>query len=99
MSDYKSSSLYYDTPQTNFALDIYQPRYFPFDDDADDVVMIEKSYERRPDLMSYDRYGSVAYWWVFMARNKDIIKDPVFGFTAGLEIYAPTKRTVQEYLV
>ena len=39
--------------------------------------------------MAHVAYGTKDLWWVFAQRNMDTIKDPVFDFVAGVEIYLP----------
>jgi hypothetical protein len=46
-------------------------------------------YTHRPDLLAYDLYGDHKLWWVFAQRNINELKDPVFDFEAGVEIYLP----------
>lgn len=50
----------------------------------------------RPDLLSFDLYGDVSYWWVFAVRNKDLIKDPVYDLVPGRTIYLPTLETIRD---
>jgi hypothetical protein len=45
-------------------------------------------------MLAYDLYGDSGLWWVFAVRNPNVIKDPVFGFIAGLAIYIPQKTTL-----
>lgn len=62
----------------------------PVPKESDDVLYtIQPQYTHRPDLLAYDVYGDSKLWWVFAQRNMDIIKDPVFDFVAGVEIYLP----------
>ena len=57
---------------------------------GDDILYeITAPYTYRPDLLAFDLYGSKDLWWVFAQRNIDILKDPVFDFVAGTEIYLP----------
>jgi hypothetical protein len=51
-------------------------------------------YENRPDLLAYDLYGNAALWWVFIARNPNVIEDPLLDFRAGVSIYIPKKETL-----
>jgi len=62
----------------------------PVPKESDDVLYtIQPQYTHRPDLLAYDVYGDSKLWWVFAQRNMDTIKDPVFDFVAGVEIYLP----------
>jgi hypothetical protein len=60
----------------------------------DKSFIITEKYNKRPDLLSYDTYGTPDYWWVFSIRNVDIIKDPINDFITGLEVVIPSPDTV-----
>lgn len=77
----------------NRVLDIMSKRYI-FPDSFDEVYVIEQKYNMRPDLLSYDRYGTTKYWWVFAARNMNILKDPIRDFKTGIEIRLPNKNAI-----
>lgn len=67
----------------------------PVSAEPDDFVyMIEPQYNFRPDLLAYDLYQSPKLWWVFAQRNLDIIRDPIFDFRSGVEIYIPKKSSL-----
>ena len=91
MATYSSTSPWYNTAlsQDNY-LNIMAKRSIPSDPD-DLIFEISPQYTFRPDLLSFDLYGSPKLWWVFAMRNMDVIKDPVFDFTAGTKIYVPKK--------
>ena len=65
---------------------------------SDLQILLETKYNKRPDLLSNDLYGSPQLWWVFAARNPDIIKDPIYDFKAGQVIYVPSKDTIGTYI-
>jgi len=88
MAKYASTSPYADTPQFRDRLSIYEPRTFDFDQD-DIEYQIDSFYENRPDLLSFDLYGTPKLWWVFAVRNPDVIKDPGYDFVAGTVIRIP----------
>jgi hypothetical protein len=97
MTVYNKLSPYYTTNQSNGYLDIINFRTIPAE--TDDVVFtVTKSYEHRPDLLSYDLYNDVGLWWVFAVRNPSIIKDPVFDLTAGIKIYLPKLSSIKQSL-
>jgi hypothetical protein len=97
MTVYNKLSPYYTTNQSNGYLDIIYFRTIPAE--TDDVVFtVTKSYEHRPDLLSYDLYNDVGLWWVFAVRNPSIIKDPVFDLTAGIKIYLPKLSSIKQSL-
>jgi len=78
-------------------LDLLNIRPIPAEPD-DILYTIISAYTYRPDLLSYDLYGSKDLWWVFAQRNLDTLKDPVFDFVAGTEIYLPKKSNLVNYL-
>ncbi len=94
---YSKSSPYFKTQITNNYLDFIGFRNIPTQDD-DSIFEISSVYNNRPDLLAYDLYNDVNLWWVFSVRNKNIIKDPVFDFTAGTKIYIPKLTTLIEVL-
>jgi len=97
MTVYNKLSPYYTTNQSNGYLDIINFRTIPAE--TDDVVFtVTKSYEHRPDLLSYDLYNDVGLWWVFAVRNPSVIKDPVFDLTAGIKIYLPKLSSIKQSL-
>jgi hypothetical protein len=91
---YKGSSPY---SKTNLFdgkfLDLMIYNSFPLEPD-DIYKPIGATYHRRPDLMSYDLYGTADYWWVFMARNRNEIVDPIWDFTEDKKIYIPKLSTI-----
>lgn len=86
---YKKTSPYYTTPQASWYMGNLNLRHVN-PDVTDTIVTIENKYHERPDLLSYDLYGTADYWWVFMVRNPNLIKDPIFDQTQGKTIYVPT---------
>lgn len=61
---------------------------------TDKRYQIDRVYHLRPHLLAYDLYQDASLWWVFAARNPNVLKDPLFGFTTGTIIYLPTKETL-----
>jgi hypothetical protein len=93
-----SMSPYGKTNVTNSGyLDVLNIRPIPAED-SDIVFEITANYHQRPDLLSYDLYGTKELWWIFAQRNMDIIRDPVYDFTAGTSIYLPKKSNLQPLL-
>jgi hypothetical protein len=90
---YKGTSPYYTTPQINNYLpylDFWNtPVITP--DQNDTLFTVTAGYQHRPDLLSYDIYGTTGYWWVFAIRNPDVIQDPIYDLVTGLNIYLPVK--------
>jgi len=94
---YNKSSPYYSTAIKNGYLDVMTSRDIP--SQRDDILFtVTKNYENRPDLLAYELYGDVNLWWVFAVRNKNVIKDPLFDFNAGLKIYLPKLSTLKDSL-
>lgn len=61
----------------------------------DRTIVLQEKYNMRPDLLAYDLYENVEYWWVFALRNIDIIKDPLADFKTGITIKVPPRETVE----
>lgn len=98
--NYNPRSPYYNTPQvTKYVsyLDFWTPTYIT--PNVNDVLIkLEKKHEKRPDLLAYELYGSAQLWWVFAARNPDIIKDPIYDFKTNIVIYVPTAANLGNYI-
>jgi hypothetical protein len=93
--NFPSSSAYFSTPQTSWYTGPITWRNIPADISDSYIPALAKKYEYRPDLLSYDLYGSVAYWWIFLARNINVIRDPIWDMVAGMAIYVPTASRIQ----
>lgn len=85
----KSSSPYSNTPVANSFMGIWKRKSLP-PSANDGTILTTGRHEHRPDLLSYDLYGTADYWWVFCARNIDQIRDPIFDLKAGMTIYVPS---------
>lgn len=90
---YSKYSPYYTTKTFGPFLDLLDYRPIP-KNSLDIQYTIGPVYRYRPDLLAADLYGNSALWWVFSARNPDILKDPVFDFYPGKVIYVPSKETI-----
>lgn len=97
MATYSKSSPYANTRENSLYLELLEIRPVPAEDD-DFQYIIENQYKHRPDLLAYDLYGDAALWWVFVQRNMDVIKDPIFDFEPGITIYCPKKSNLQKFL-
>lgn len=94
---YSSASPYAQTRTFGNFLDVMINR--PISKLDDDVLYaIDKVYEYRPDMLASDLYGNSALWWVFAQRNPNVLKDPLFDFRSGVQIYIPKKATLQSDL-
>lgn len=97
MSNYSKTSPWSNTPQNNLYLELLEIRPVPAE--ADDYrYTIENQYKHRPDLLSFDLYGTPKLWWVFVQRNMSVIKDPIYDFVPGTTIYIPKKSNLNKYL-
>jgi hypothetical protein len=63
-----------------------------------DSVIVPPECENRIDLFSYQQYGSSRYWWMIALANADLIKDPIWDFTAGLTVLVPRDTALLEKL-
>lgn len=97
MANYGSASPWSTTPQNSLYLELLNIRPVPAEDD-DYRYVIENQYKHRPDLLAYDLYGDSKLWWVFVQRNMQIIKDPVYDFVPGTVIYLPKKSNLEKFL-
>lgn len=97
MAKYRQSSPYYKTPQNNFYLELLSIRPVPAETD-DFLYTIENQYRFRPDLLAFDLYGNPKLWWVFVQRNMNVIKDPIYDFEPGTKIYLPKKSNLERLL-
>lgn len=92
-AQYEKTSPYYTTEMYGQYLDILEYRDIP--KLKDDVLFtINKTYQYRPDLLAFDLYGDAHLWWVFVARNPNVLKDPLFDFDIGVGIYIPKKDNI-----
>lgn len=87
---YNKLSPYYATARFGTFLDVLTDRPVP-KSSLDVEYTINRVYEYRPDLLANDLYGRSQLWWVFAARNPNIIRDPIFDFYAGQIIYLPNQ--------
>ena len=94
MANYKDSSPYSTTFMKGDYLDIMNPRYV-LHDDSDESYVIESKYDKRPDLLSHNKYGSVDYWWIFSIRNEDLLIDPIQDFRTGVQIRIPKLKNIR----
>lgn len=95
--NYSISSPYAQTERFGNYLDVMVNR--PITKKPDDVLYeIDKVYEYRPDILAFDLYGDSRLWWVFAQRNPNVLKDPLFDFKKGAQIYIPKKDTLKSDL-
>lgn len=95
--EYSKTSPYHATTLYGQFLDIIN--YRAISKLSDDVYYeIDRTYSNRPDLLAFDLYGDASLWWVFAARNPNVIRDPIFDFLPGVKIYIPKKTTIDRDL-
>jgi hypothetical protein len=97
MADYSKSSPWAATPQNNFFLETFRIRPVPAETD-DFRYVIENQYRHRPDLLAHDVYGNAKLWWVFVQRNMEVLKDPIYDFLPGTVIYLPKQQNLEQFL-
>jgi len=97
MAIYTSTSPYYDTPYSQFYLDIMTNRVIPKELD-DQLFQINETYQYRPDMLAFDLYDLPDLWWVFYQRNPNTLTAPPWDFVAGETIYLPKITTLRSVL-
>lgn len=82
----KSRVIYYgDLPKTTF--EIYKRVPVTADSTLDKVTLISPGWEYRPDLVSFDFYGTPDFWWNIMEVNK---MNDILQFKSGTTINLPS---------
>lgn len=95
---YPISSPYYNSSIVNEQyLDVMINRPIP-SDPTDVYWQITATYNLRPDMLAYDLYTDSRLWWVFAQRNPNKLKDPLFDFVAGIEIFIPKLSVIKNAL-
>lgn len=94
---YPKTSPYAVTPQSNRFVGRYVHRQIVSNTD-DKLYLLEAKHENRPEVLSQELYGTPEYWWVFMARNMNLIRDPIWDFVAGTVIVVPSPAHLKSIL-
>ena len=97
MATYDSTSAYYATGYSQFFLDTMTNRPIPKETD-DRIMLINTTYQYRPDLLAFDLYDTPELWWVFYQRNPNTLTAPPLDFMAGVQIYLPKITTLRSVL-
>lgn len=93
--NYRDTSLYSRTKQTSWYLKKLELIQIPPSND-DTPLKITSKFHQRPDLLSFELYGTVDFWWIFSVRNKNEIEDPIHDLKTDLEIMVPTKERIED---
>jgi hypothetical protein len=59
------------------------------------LYQLDKFEAGRPDLLSFNIYGTTSYWWI-LSKYNDII-NPIYELQAGLIIKVPHEKDIQEF--
>ena len=94
---YQPSSPYYNTAQNSSYLGYWTPPAISRKV-TDVLITLDARYLNRPDLLSYDLYGTPRLWWTFAMLNPDQIRDPIYDMVTGMSIYVASNTTIQGYL-
>ena len=97
MAVYDATSPYFTTGYSQFFLDIMENRPIPKEND-DRVMIINQTYQYRPDLLAFDLYDNSTLWWVFYQRNPNTLTAPPLDFRVGVQIYLPKITTLRRVL-
>ena len=97
MATYNAVSPYYTTGYSQFFLDTMTNRPIPKNID-DQLMLINQTYQYRPDLLAFDLYSTPALWWVFYQRNPNTLTAPPMDFKVGTLIYLPKITTLKTAL-
>lgn len=93
---YDTKSYLKDASYKNFYLDV--AKLPAISAATGNYVVVPTECENRIDLFSYQQYGSSRYWWLIALANADLIKDPIWDFTAGLTVLVPKNAALLEKL-
>jgi hypothetical protein len=97
MAIYGRASPWYNTPEVDGVMDLWEPRYIEAHAD-DKVYQIDSYYNLRPDLLAWDLYENPKLWWVFTQRNPTVIRDPIFDFYTGQIIMVTSPDQIRKVL-
>ena len=94
---YKTNSVYAFTPMNSNFLGIWEPPELEITGN-EATIIIPRHQQYRPDLLSYQLYGTSKLWWSFKMINPDKLNDPIWDFVTGLEILASNKKDLSAYM-
>ncbi|RYD66002.1 MAG: hypothetical protein EOP83_06105 [Verrucomicrobiaceae bacterium] len=90
---YPVTSPYTATPQLPWRIGRYVHRSIP-PASTDTPYTVTAQYHERPDKLATDLYGSPHYWFVFMLRNMNVVRDPIYDLKEGANIFLPSAAQV-----
>ena len=96
-ASYDATSPYFATGYSQFFLYVMENRPIPKEND-DRVMIINQTYQYRPDLLAFDLYDNSTLWWVFYQRNPNTLTAPPLDFRVGVQIYLPKITTLRRVL-
>ena len=85
-SRYADKNLIYYTEKKILTYPLYKKQNIS-NSTKDKFALITKKYEFRPDLVSFEFYGTTDFWWKIMEANN--IKD-ILDFKIGLSVKLPS---------
>ena len=59
-------------------------------------MFISGEFEGAPEMLSYQLYSTVDYWWILCLVNEII--DPIDDFVTGKRIVIPTLQSIEDFL-
>jgi hypothetical protein len=97
---YNKNSPYYGTDQVMKYIDYlgFWKGIAVLPNSNDMLMILDSKYNKRPDLLSFDLYGTAQLWWVFMIRNPDVIRDPIYDFITGINLYTPSRDSLKRFM-
>lgn len=95
--NYPKTSPYSNTPQASWYIGQYAHRTIPRLS-GDEYKPITPEFEYRPEKLAKKLYGTEALWWVFMVRNMNVIRHPLWDFKAETQIWMPNASALKQLL-
>lgn len=95
-SEYSRYSPYFNVKQTWYLDTMILKTMRPADDD--EIYQIPTKFHHQPWRLAKEKYGNERLYYIFAVLNKDILKDPVYNFNAGITIRIPSVNRVQKYI-
>jgi hypothetical protein len=93
---YGERSFLRQTSINNFYLDVSKLPIINYT--KGDYVIVPPECENRIDLFSYQQFGTSRLWWIIALANADVIRDPIWDFKSGMEVFIPRDSSLLEKL-